>query len=262
MTGRSYQIGNVIAVIGALVMNSLANVLPLNGVTTGQVSDSYPNLFTPPGYVFAIWGVIYTLALVFMIYQVRPSQGDADYLRQIGPWYFISSIINVSWLFLFHFSYEWPLLFLISVVDIILLLGFLLFIYMRLGIGVKPVSWKQKLIVQVPISVYLSWISLATIAALASAFNVLLPSIPIPLQELATAAMILVALFLTILMVVKKHDFAFALVVVWASIGIAIKNSIVPVIFYVSAATAVIIASSLFVIPILSKKPIADFYLS
>jgi benzodiazapine receptor len=66
-----YQLMNVIAVVAALIMNALVNILPLNGVTTAQVSDSYPNLFTPPGYVFSIWGVIYALAVVFMFYQAR-----------------------------------------------------------------------------------------------------------------------------------------------------------------------------------------------
>lgn len=262
MNGRFYQIANVLAVIGTLVMNSLANILPLNGVTTGQVSESYPNLFTPPRYVFAIWGVIYALAFVFMIYQARPSQWNADYVQQIGWWYLISSITNVSWLFLFHYSYSRPLFFLVSVIDIILLLGFLLFIYIRLGVGAKPVSWKQKIMVQVPMSGYLSWISLATIAALGSAFNILFPSIPIFTQEMATAAIILVALILTIAIVVRRRDFAFALVVIWASIGIAIKNSIVPIIHYVAVATVVIITLSLFLIPMLRKKRILDFYFS
>jgi hypothetical protein len=51
-----YQTVNVVSVVAVLIMNTLVNVLPLNGVTTAQVSDSYPNLFTPPGYVFSIWG--------------------------------------------------------------------------------------------------------------------------------------------------------------------------------------------------------------
>ena len=68
------QLGNVAAVALTLVGNILVNTLPLNGVTTAQVSDSYPNLFTPPGYVFAIWGVIYALAIIFALYQLRPSQ--------------------------------------------------------------------------------------------------------------------------------------------------------------------------------------------
>jgi len=89
-----FQMANVVAVIAALVLNTLANALPLNGVTTGEVSDFYPNLFTPPGYVFSIWGVIYALAIVFMIYQVRPSQRSEAYLSQIGFLYLIGAVAN------------------------------------------------------------------------------------------------------------------------------------------------------------------------
>jgi hypothetical protein len=92
---RSLQYANVVAVVLAIAWNSLVNILPLNNVNTGFVSDSYPNLFTPPGYVFAIWGVIYTLAIIFMVYQVRPSQRCADYLWKIGRLYLVSSLINV-----------------------------------------------------------------------------------------------------------------------------------------------------------------------
>jgi len=81
------QIANALSILAALAVNLLANVIPLNGVTTGAVADSYPNLFTPPGYVFAIWGVIYILLGVFMVYQVRANQRDAPYLKQIGLWY-------------------------------------------------------------------------------------------------------------------------------------------------------------------------------
>ena len=79
-----FQAANVVAVILVLVMNFVVDFIPLNGVNTAQVSGSYPNLFTPPGYVFAIWGIIYALAIVFAAYQVRPSQRQAGYIGKIG----------------------------------------------------------------------------------------------------------------------------------------------------------------------------------
>lgn len=93
------------------------------------MSDSYPNLFTPPGYVFVIWGVIYTLALLFMVYQARANQREEVYLREISFLYFIGALINISWLFLFHYSYGVPALFGVSVIDLVLLLVILLVIY-------------------------------------------------------------------------------------------------------------------------------------
>ena len=251
---KFYQIANVVAVIATIVMNMLANVLPLNGVTTGQVSDSYPNLFTPPGYVFIIWGVIYVLAVVFMLYQARPSQRKEAYLGEIGFLYLGSAIINIVWLFLFHYSYGVPSLFIFSVADIVLLLIVLILIYMRIGIGKKEVSRNQKIAVHLPISVYLGWISLATIAAIASALNVLISGIPMAAQELWTAAMITVALVLSLLMLRRKRDFAFGIVVVWASVGIAIKQSAIPIIFYTALATAILIVLTLIIMPFLKKE--------
>ena len=92
----SLQVANVVAILGTLIFNALVNILPLNGVTSGEVSNAYPNLFTPANYVFSIWSVIYTLLLVFTFYQVRSSQRDADYLRDIGLLYLISALFNVD----------------------------------------------------------------------------------------------------------------------------------------------------------------------
>lgn len=73
---------NVAAFLLTVVVNALSNMLPLNGKTTAEISDSYPNLFTPAGYVFSIWGVIYVLLLIFAVYQAVPRQREKNFLRQ------------------------------------------------------------------------------------------------------------------------------------------------------------------------------------
>ncbi|MEM3470299.1 MAG: tryptophan-rich sensory protein [Thermoproteota archaeon] len=180
-------------------------------MTTGAVSDSYPNLFTPPGYVFAIWGVIYVLLTIFMVYQARVSQRKEEYLGEIGFLYLLGAAANILWLIGFHYSYGNPSLFVFSSIPIVVLLATLLLIYVRLGVGVKKTSMVQKLAVHVPVSVYLGWISLATIANIASVVNVLMPSIPLDIQALGTVVVILVALTITLLMLVRRRDFATAL---------------------------------------------------
>ena len=257
-----YQVANVVAVIAALIVNTLATTLPLNGVPTYRVSDSYPNLFTPPGYVFSIWGVIYALAIIFMIYQARPGQRKEAYLTQIGFVYLLSAVANTSWLFVFHYSYGVPGLFVFSLAPMAVLLFCLLAIYQRLGIGVKDVPRNQKLAVHLPISVYLGWISLAIIANIASAFNVLIPGIPMPTQTLWTAIVIFVALVITILMVWTRRDFAFGLVVIWASIGIALNRIAMPLVFATSISVAAVVAILILLGPFLKKKGIGDFYMT
>jgi len=256
-----YQIANIVAVIASLIVNALANILPLNGVTTGQVSDYYPNLFTPPGYVFSIWGVIYVLAVVFMIYQATPSQRSEAYLKEIDFLYVIGSVANISWLFIFHYSYGVPMLFVVSLIPMAVLLLALLSIYQRVGIGKREAPRNQKLAVHLSVSVYLGWITLAIIANTASVLNVLIPGIPEPTQALWAALMIFVALVMTVLMVLSRRDFAFGLVVIWASLGIALNRVAIPVIFASSVATAVVVTVLIILAPFLKKTGIADFYM-
>jgi hypothetical protein len=250
------------AIIAVLIMNTLVNILPLNGVTTARVSDSYPNLFTLPGYVFSIWGVIYALAGVFMIYQARPSQRSEAYLTRISFLYLISAIANVSWLFAFQYSYGVPQLLILSPVPMTMLLLCLISMYLRLGIGRVHVPRTQKLAVHLPISVYLGWISLAIIANVASALNVLIPGIPMSTQALWTVVVVVLALGITVLMVWTRSDLAFGLIVIWASIGIAFNRVAIPIVFDTSIATAAIVAILILALPFLRKMDFISFYMT
>lgn len=256
-----YQVANMVAVIAAVAVNTLANALPFNGVTSKQVSDFYPSLFTPPGYVFSIWGVIYALAILFMVYQARPSQRSEVYLSQIGFLYLLSSVANISWLFIFHYSYGLPNLFALSLVPMAVLFLALLAIYQRLGIGKNKVTSAHKVAVHLPISIYLAWITLATIANTASVLNTLIPNIPQQTQALWTSLVIVVALVITVLVVLTRRDFAFGLVVIWASVGIAVNRIAIPVIFATSALTAVIVALLILLAPFLKRVGIMEFYM-
>lgn len=54
---RQIMVG--LSVIATIVVNGLANALPLNGVTSGEVSNRFGVYFVPAGYVFSVWGLIY-----------------------------------------------------------------------------------------------------------------------------------------------------------------------------------------------------------
>ena len=258
----TYQVANVAAVVLALSINFLANWLPLNGVNTGQVADSYPNLFTPPGYVFAIWGIIYTLAIIFAAYQARPSQRSETYLAGIGWLYLVSGLINSVWIFAFHFSYGAPTLYLVSTVLLLLLLADLLLIYRKLDVGGAGVPRGVKLAVHAPMSIYVGWISVASIAGLASAINVVFPGIPVATQASVTAAMLVVALALAFVMLWLRRDVVFALVVVWAVYGIAVKQVATPVINLTALAVVGFVAVGILAVPIIKKLNWLNYYLS
>lgn len=259
------QMLNVIAVLGTLIVNSLANIVKFNGVTTGAVSDLYFNYFTPAGYVFAIWGAIYVLLVVFMVYQVRSSQRGAEYLQQIGVLYLLAALANIIWLVMFHYSADNVTLLFLTPFPIIALLVILLLTYTRLGIGTKQVSRNERLAVQLPVSVYLGWISVATIANIASALAIFVdeqgPEIAADVQWIATAAMLVVALVLGFLMVYRRHDFAFGLVFVWAAVGIGVKHLAIPIISYTAFGTALIALLVILLVPFIMKKRFVDFYM-
>jgi hypothetical protein len=257
------QILNVITVIAVIIVNILANVLPLNGVNTGQVSDLYSNFFTPAGYVFSIWFIIYLQAIIFMIYQMRTSQREQAYLGQIGIFYFLAGLANMGWIFLFHYSANPinPPFFYGATALLLVILLLLLFIYIRLGVGKTEVPRSQRLAVHLHISVYLAWISVASIAGIASSLNALLPGIPDPTQWIGTAVMLVIALVLTLLMTYQRREFGFGLVVVWASIGIAVKWLLIPVIAYTAIAIAIVGIIAIILIPLLKKKNFVEYYL-
>jgi benzodiazapine receptor len=257
---KKFQIINIFAVVFTIVMNALANIIPFNGVNTGTVADSFPNYFTPPGYVFAIWGVIYVLLFVFMIFQAKKDQVGAEYLGKIGYLYLLGAVLNVAWLILFHYSYGNTPLLLWSEFLIVGFLIVLLFTYVRLEIGIKEVPLGQKLAIHLPTSVYAGWISLATIANTAALLNANL-TIAVDVQYLWTALVLIVVLLITTLMIVLRRDIAFGLVVIWASTGIASKWMSIPLIFNTAIIVAVIVALLILIVPFIRKKNWVDYYL-
>ena len=99
------QIANTIAFLAVVLVNGLANTLALGGRTTGEISDLYPTLVTPAGYVFAIWGIIYALLLGFVIFQALPRNRVEPFLTQINYFFIISSVANILWLFLWQYGH-------------------------------------------------------------------------------------------------------------------------------------------------------------
>jgi len=154
---------NLLGFAFMIVMNVMANALPINGKTTGELSDVYPNLFVPAGLTFSIWGVIYILLTLFVIYQgvvvIKMSTGGAGFLENIHIWFSLSCLFNGGWILAWHHQKVG-----LSLLIMLGLLACLLIIYLRLGIGKGTVPGATRYLVHVPFSIYLGWISIATIA--------------------------------------------------------------------------------------------------
>jgi len=212
---------NVVLFIVTVAVNSLAGATTLfNGRTTGEISDTYPTPITPSGFTFAIWSVIYILLAAFIVYQALPRNNDKPFHQQISVLFILSSVLNISWIFLWQYE-----LFPVSVVFIFALLASLIAIYLRLGIGKTSVPLAERICVQLPFSVYMGWITVASLANVAVAITAsnwngfgVNPS---------TGAVIAVAMILiaTLVIIGMRKDIAYSLVVIWALFGIMTKQS-------------------------------------
>jgi hypothetical protein len=223
------QVVVVIAVMATLVMNGLANALPLNGVTTGEVSAGFQVYFVPAGYVFSIWGLIYVGLVLYAIYQALPAQRDNPRLHATSYLFALSCLANITWLFLWHYEY-----FVLTLVAMVALLLLLIAIYLRLGIGRTAVSTAERWLVQLPFSIYLGWISVATIANVTSVLDYLNWGGWGLSPEIWTVIMLLVGVGLVLAMALTRGDVAYGLVIIWAFAGIAVKHGGTP--FVASAA--------------------------
>ena len=240
-----------------LTVNALANILPINGLTTGDVSDNYINLFTPAGFTFSIWGLIYTLLGIFVIYQLLLSfkEKNTQIVEKLGYCFIVSNILNSLWIYTWH-----NLMISINLIIMILLLISLIMVYQKLNIGKSSENKKTKIIVHIPFSIYLGWISVATIANF-SAFFVSINWNGFGLSETFwTVLVLLVAVILGAIFTLKNQDIFYTLVVIWAFIGILSKR-LTADITYTSIISTVLIGIIFLSILVLYKIVKKDIYL-
>lgn len=219
------QLAVVLTTVVTLVINGLANALPINGRGTGEISDSFNVIFVPAGYVFSIWGLIYIALIAYTIYQALPAQRANPRLRRTGWLVAASNLLNASWILLWHYG-----LYVLSLIDMLALLAVLIMIYLRLDIGRARFNGIEKWAVAAPFSIYLGWITVATIANTTAVLSYL-GWRGDPLSETAWTVILLVAgVVIAALMAFTRSDIAYLLVLVWAFIGISVRWPDLPVV--------------------------------
>ncbi|MDZ7606144.1 MAG: hypothetical protein U5K79_11290 [Cyclobacteriaceae bacterium] len=223
MNDRIIAIANFLILAAVIIVNGMANALPINGYTTGELSDMYPNLFVPAGITFTIWGVIYLLMLVFVVFQLteafRRGSGSRIF-HAIGYWFVVAGVANISWILAWHYIH--PVL---SLVVMIVLLASLTIIYIHLDYLKSDFRRAEKLFVLPCFSVYLGWITVATIAnTTAVLVHVGWKGGGID-HSFWTILMIAIATIMGLYLIMKKNDWLFALVIIWALLGIFIKQN-------------------------------------
>lgn len=223
MKDQLRQIVVIVTILATLVINGLANALPLNGLNTGQISDRFNVYFVPAGYVFSIWGLIYLGLLAFAIFQALSSQRENPRLQATGWWIALSGLANSVWIFLWHYE-QFPL----TLIAMLVLLGTLIVTYLRLGIGRTTVPAAENWFVRLPFSIYLGWITVATVANVTSLLDYLKWDGLGISPEIWMGIVLAAVLVIVALMNFTRRDIAYTGVILWALAGISVKHAAVP----------------------------------
>ena len=212
---------NLIAILAAFLTNVLANIAPINGLSIGAISNTFFQdvLIIPANYAFAIWGVIYLGLISLAIYQSLPSQQKQPECQKLGYFLAISSLAQIVWVIFFQLRW-----FTASVILMCMILLPLIYLYQRLQVGVKPVAQKQKWLIHYPVSLYLGWISVATIVNVAIAAYNLRWDGGIISPQAWTIIMLLIATALATMINYRRLDPIYPGVIVWALVAVSIRQ--------------------------------------
>ncbi len=249
---------NTIAFLAMVGVNVAANVIPIGGNTTGEVSKAYPNLFTPAPVTFGIWGVIYAFMLAFVIYQwgfIGSSAVSSLIRSKVSFFFLISCLLNIAWIFTWHFRRIE-----LSTLFIALLLISLIFI--TKGIRLVNGSLLTYLMVNVGFDIYLGWIIAATIANV----SVMLTKLNwnrwgIP-EMVWTIIILIVGALIASAIVISENRYFAGLAVAWAYVGIMIKHlslsgyagRYIPVVIVAAVGIAMIICAGAFRLIVPNRK--------
>ena len=253
MNDKLRQISVILTIAATIVVNVLADALPINGLGTGQISDLFKVYFVPAGYVFSIWGLIYLGLIAFAVFQALPAQRQNPRLRSTGWWICLGGLANIAWIFLWHYE-----MFALTVVAMLILLGTLIVTYLRLGISRTTVTSAERYTTHLTFSIYLGWITVATVANITSLLDYLNWNGFGIAPEIWMGIVLAVVLLIAVLMNFTRRDVAYTAVILWALAGIAVKFAGVPAVAIPTWITFGLVALSLILAYILPGKTLVE----
>jgi len=241
-SGMVLPIATLIAILATLSVNILSNFFPPRGLNIGGIANTILQgvQITPANYAFAIWGLIYLGLIAYGIYQLRPAQRGNPTIRRVDSLLIIACIAQIAWIFLFTLRLFW-----LSVVAMLGILLPLIGAYLQLGTGREQVSRERQWLAQVPFSVYLGWISVATIVNIASALYISGWDGWGISAAAWTAMMLIVGTAIAAVVAIQRADIAFTLVFIWAYVAIAIRQLGDPAIWITAVVAAIVLAALL-----------------
>lgn len=243
------QVMVVLTILVTITINVLANAIPFNGLNTGVISDQFKVYFVPAGYVFSIWGLIYIGLIAYAVYQAIPSQKANPRMQATGWWIVLGGLANSMWIFLWHYGQ-----FIGTLGSMLILLVTLILVYQFLGIGKTRVTPAETLAVRIPFSIYLGWITVATVANVTDVLDYVHWNRFGFSPETWMVIILGAVLGIATLMNFRRRDIAYAAVLLWALAGIAAKFPAEGIVTIATWVTFGLVASTL-LIAYAFKKP-------
>lgn len=199
------------------VVNWLATVGKINGLTTAAVSDAHPSLFTPAGYTFSIWGIIYLLLLIYVLFALfTKNLGKNGRLSKTAVWFAVTCVLNVGWLIAWHYG-----LIALSTAAIGLLLYALVNILILVSRAERSFGYLISL--EFPFGLYAGWITVATVANIAVLLShVGWDGFGIP-WFLWLIAVLLTSTLIAVAATHKTLNLAYPAAVIWGFTGILVR---------------------------------------
>ncbi len=216
------RIANMICLLAMIVCNIVFELIPLNGVTTAEVSGRHDTLLTPPGYVFAIWGVIYLfliLAFLFMLdfFNGQSHSDNPEIVKSMSFYFLLSCVANVAWIITWHYGH------------LLVSLGFTFFLwltlnYLTLQLRPETKTKREKILVQAPFSIYYAWSTAALFLNMTVVIYDARPDLLVQFGALWTFFVIIALFLLGLYYTIRYKDYAYSAVVIWVFIGLFVKN--------------------------------------
>jgi len=236
---RIFQFTNSIALILTVAINYLSNTGFFEGQTMSSISERYTNFFTPEGYAFSIWGLIYLGLLGFVIYYgpfTKSSEEKNRIINNTGVWFIISCFANSLWIVCWlNDKLQLSLLLMI-----LLLISLLKIITLNYDI-MRSSDLRSRIFFSIPFSIYAGWVSVALIANAAAYLKKIEWNGFGVSETYWTITMIIIASAIHLYMIWKKNMNAFAIVAVWALVAIAIANNNINYSIYICSIIASVI---------------------
>jgi hypothetical protein len=226
---KSLAILSVLAYLGVVAVNALAEAVPLNGVGTGRLSDDLPNLFVPAGLTFSVWGLIYLLLAGYVIAVVgeafRHPAAQRAWTATDALLFIANAIANMGWIVAWHWRMvRLSLLIMLVVLGTLIALGRRILWRLAPGAPLASASKTRRFFLSVPIRVYLGWICVATLANVTALFVALGGKASGIDERLWAVVAIALGLCAALDFAWRRREVAAPFVVVWAYAGIVLKR--------------------------------------